>query len=74
MNQEEFDNELKEGQIDDAYLKLIKSYIEINLFSKEKELIKQRKKVDDKGELKNYKDKYINMEIVIENLKQNLFR
>jgi len=23
MNQEEFDNELKEGQIDDAYLKLI---------------------------------------------------
>jgi len=28
--------------------------------------------VDDKGELKNYKDKYINMEIVIENLKQNI--
>lgn len=36
MNQEEFDNELKEGQIDDAYLKLIKSYIEINLFPRKK--------------------------------------
>ena len=62
MNQNEFDNELKEGHIDDAYLKLIKSYIEIKLFSKAKELIKQRKKVGEKEGLKSYKDKYINME------------
>jgi hypothetical protein len=72
MNQNEFDNELKEGHIDDAYLKLIKSYIEIKLFSKAKELIKQRKKVDEKEGLKSYKDKYINMEKDIENLKQKL--
>ena len=72
MNQNEFDNELKEGHIDDAYLKLIKSYIEIKLFSKAKELIKQRKKVGEKEGLKSYKDKYINMEKDIENLKQKL--
>ena len=72
MNQNEFDNELKEGNIDDAYLKLIKSYIEIKLFSKAKELIKQRKKVGEKEGLKSYKDKYINMEKDIENLKQKL--
>ena len=72
MNQKEFADELKEGHIDDAYLKLIKSYIEIKLFSKAKELIKIRKKVDEKEGLKSYKDKYINMEKDIENLKQKL--
>ena len=72
MNQNEFNNELKEGNIDDSYLKLIKSYMEIKLFSKAKELIKIRKKVDEKEGLKAYKDKYISMEKEIHNLKQKL--
>ena len=72
MNQNEFNNELKEGNIDDSYLKLIKSYMEIKLFSKAKELIKIRKKVDEKEGLKEYKDKYISMEKEIHNLKQKL--
>ena len=72
MNQNEFNNELKEGNIDDSYLKLIKSYMEIKLFSKAKELIKIRKKVDEKEGLKTYKDKYISMEKEIHNLKQKL--
>ena len=66
MNQKEFDKELNDGHIDEAYLKLIKAYIEIKLFSKAKELIKERKKVDEKNGLKSYKDKYINMEKDIE--------
>ena len=72
MNQNEFNNELKEENIDDSYLKLIKSYMEIKLFSKAKELIKIRKKVDEKEGLKAYKDKYISMEKEIHNLKQKL--
>ena len=72
MNQKEFDKELNDGHIDEAYLKLIKAYIEIKLFSKAKELIKERKKVDEKNGLKSYKDKYINMEKDIEKLKQKL--
>ena len=72
MNQKEFDKELNDGHIDEAYLKLIKAYIEIKLFSKAKELIKERKKVDEKNGLKSYKDKYIDMEKDIEKLKQKL--
>ena len=72
MNQNEFNNELKEGNIDDSYLKLIKSYMEIKLFSKAKELIKIRKQVNEKEGLKSYKDKYISMEKEIYQLKQKL--
>jgi hypothetical protein len=72
MNQNEFNNELKEGNIDDSYLKLIKSYMEIKLFSKAKELIKIRKQVNEKEGLKSYKDKYISMEKEIHQLKQKL--
>ena len=43
MNKEEFDNELKDGNIDEAYLKLIQSYIELKLFKRSKETINQRK-------------------------------
>ena len=72
MDQNEFNNELNEGNIDDAYLKLIKSYMEIKLFSKAKELIKIRKQVNEKEGLKSYKDKYISMEKEIYQLKQKL--
>ena len=72
MDQNEFNNELNEGNIDDAYLKLIKSYMEIKLFSKAKELIKIRKQVNEKEGLKSYKDKYISMEKEIHQLKQKL--
>ena len=72
MDQNEFNNELNEGNIDDAYLKLIRSYMEIKLFSKAKELIKIRKQVNEKEGLKSYKDKYISMEKEIYQLKQKL--
>jgi len=72
MNDKEYKKELEEGNIDDAYLKLIKSYIEIQSFTKAKELIKLRKKVDEKEGLKSCKDKYINLENDIEKLKQKL--
>ena len=72
MDQNEFNNELNEGNIDDAYLKLIRSYMEIKLFSKAKELIKIRKQVNEKEGLKSYKDKYISMEKEIHQLKQKL--
>ena len=72
MNKEEYNKELNEGNIDDAYLKLIQSYIELNLFKKAKELIKERKKVNENEGLKSYKDKYIDLEKNIENLKQKL--
>ena len=72
MNQKEFDKELNDGNIDDAYLKLIKSYIEIKSFSKAKELIKLRKNVNSNEGLISYKDKYIDMEKNIEKLKQKL--
>ena len=72
MDQNEFNNELNEGNIDEAYLKLISSYMEIKLFSKAKELIKIRKQVNEKEGLKSYKDKYISMEKEIHQLKQKL--
>lgn len=72
MSEKEFEKELNDGHIDDAYLKLIKSYIEIKLFSKAKELIRERKKVNEKEGLKSYKEQYINMEKDIEKLKQKL--
>ena len=72
MNKEEFIKELNEGNIDDAYLKLIQSYIELKLFKKAKELIKERKKANENEGLKSYKDKYTDLEKNIENLKQKL--
>ena len=72
MNKEEFNKELNEGNIDDAYLKLIQSYIELKLFKKAKELIKERKKVNENEGLKSYKEKYVDLEKNIENLKQKL--
>ena len=72
MNKEEFIKELNEGNIDDAYLKLIQSYIELKLFKKAKELIKERKKANENEGLKSYKDKYNDLEKNIENLKQKL--
>ena len=72
MNKEEFDNELKDGNIDEAYLKLIQSYIELKLFKRAKETIKQRKKVGENEGLESYKDKYIDFEKKIESLKQKL--
>ena len=72
MNKEEFIKELNEGNIDDAYLKLILSYIELKLFKKAKELIKERKKANENEGLKSYKDKYNDLEKNIENLKQKL--
>jgi len=72
MSKEEFDKELNEGNIDDAYLKLIQSYIELKLFKRAKETIKQRKNVNENEGLKSYKEKYIDFEKNIENLKQKL--
>ena len=72
MNKEEFIKELNEGNIDDAYLKLIQSYIELKLFKKAKELIKERNKANETERLKPYKDKYTDLEKNIENLKQKL--
>ena len=72
MNKEEFNKELNEGNIDDAYLKLIQSYIELKLFKRAKETIKQRKNVNENEGLKSYKEKYIEFEKNIENLKQKL--
>ena len=59
MNKDEYNKELNEGNIDDAYLKLIQSYIELKMFKKAKEIIKQRKNVKENEGLKEYKDKYI---------------
>ena len=72
MNKEEFEQELKKGNIDDAYLKIIQSYIELKLFKKAKETIKKRIQVNENEGLKSYKDKYIDCEKNIENLKQKL--
>ena len=72
MSKEEFNKELNEGNIDDAYLKLIQSYIELKLFKRAKETIKQRKNVNENEGLKSYKEKYIDFEKNIENLKQKL--
>ena len=72
MNKDEFNKELNEGNIDDAYLKLIQSYIELKLFKRAKETIKQRKNVNENEGLKSYKEKYIDFEKNIENLKQKL--
>ena len=72
MSKEEFEQELKKENIDDAYLKLIKSYIELKLFKKAKETIKKRIQVNENEGLKSYKDKYIDCEKNIENLKQKL--
>ena len=72
MNKDEFNKELNEGNIDDAYLKLIQSYIELKLFKRAKETIKQRKNVNENEGLKSFKEKYIDFEKNIENLKQKL--
>ena len=72
MNKDEYNKELNEGNIDDAYLKLIQSYIELKMFKKAKEIIKQRKTVKENEGLKEYKDKYIEYEKNIESLKQKL--
>ena len=72
MNKDEYNKELNDGNIDDAYLKLIQSYIELKLFKKAKELIKSRKNANENEGLKSYKDKYIEYEKNIENLKQKL--
>ena len=72
MNREEFNKELSEGNIDDAYLKLIQSFIELKLFKKAKELIKKRKIVNESEGLRSYKNKYIDLEKNIDNLKQKL--
>lgn len=72
MSKEEFNKELNEGNIDDAYLKLIQSYIELKLFKRAKETIKQRKNANENESLKSYKEKYIDFEKNIENLKQKL--
>lgn len=72
MNKDEFNKELNEGNIDDAYLKLIQSYIELKLFKKARETIKQRKNVNENEGLKSYKEKYIDLEKNIDNLKQKL--
>ena len=72
MNKDEYNKELNEGNIDDAYLKLIQSYIELKMFKKAKEIIKQRKTVKENERLKEYKDKYIEYEKNIESLKQKL--
>ena len=72
LNKEEFIKELNKGNIDDAYLKLIQSYIELKLFKKAKEKIKERKNANENEGLKSYKDKYIYLEKNIEDLKQKL--
>ena len=72
MNKDEYNKELNDGNIDDAYLKLIQSYIELKLFKKAKELIKLRKNANENEGLKSYKDKYIEYEKNIEQLKQKL--
>lgn len=72
MSKEEFNKELKKGNIDDAYLKLIQSYIELKLFKRAKETIKIRKQANESEGLKSYKDKYIDYEKNIEKLKQKL--
>ena len=71
LNKEEFNKELNEGNIDDAFLKLIQSYIELKLFKKAKEKIKERIKACENEEgLKSNKKKYIDFEKNIENLKK----
>ena len=72
LNKEEFIKELNKGNIDDAYLKLIQSYIELKLFKKAKEKKKEKKNANENEGLKSYKDKYIYLEKNIEDLKQKL--
>ena len=56
MKKEDYDKNLKNNKIDDAFLKLIESCFQLKLFKRAKEIIKERKKSDNKQNLQKYID------------------
>lgn len=68
MKKEDYEKNLKNNKIDDAFLKLIESCYQLKLYKRAKEIIKERKKSDYKENLQ----KYIDYEKKIEDSKKKL--